>query len=328
MQDRAPLYPGRVKLTPVAGQEYTYDMTRADQPTQEGTPLNKASLLKDATAALFGFGSDAVPDDMLNALAHTGDLHVWKRTQNGQVDYPVSPNPNSYQEGSDKQPAGYTLGEEISIGRLYTDAGWLYISNSVEVSDDGSIVANGTQVSYNNVPNQVKGKYIYSNPSSVTMYYVPSDANVSYGGDTHAYVTISKGNLVTGYPAIPANTTIEYIGQIGGLGGDIKMIVASYVGTGTHGQSSPCSITAPFFIDVGFYVGEDDLYPNMASSYSLSESFSQNGAFSVNQSNTTQYAKRSSDGKTISWYVSGTRANEKWQLNNSGQTYYFVLIGR
>lgn len=51
MQDRVSLYPGRVKLEPVAGQANTYDLTRADQPTQEGTPLNKASLLSDATAA-------------------------------------------------------------------------------------------------------------------------------------------------------------------------------------------------------------------------------------------------------------------------------------
>ena len=68
MQDRASLYPGRVKLVPVAGQENTYDMVRADSPTQEGTPLNKDSLLKDSTAALFGLGSDAVPDDMFQML--------------------------------------------------------------------------------------------------------------------------------------------------------------------------------------------------------------------------------------------------------------------
>ena len=43
MQDRISAYPGRVKLTPVAGQADTYDLTRADQPTQEGTPLNKAT---------------------------------------------------------------------------------------------------------------------------------------------------------------------------------------------------------------------------------------------------------------------------------------------
>ena len=51
MKDRIPLYPGRVKLNPVTGQENTYDMVRADDPTQEGTPLNKASLLSDETAA-------------------------------------------------------------------------------------------------------------------------------------------------------------------------------------------------------------------------------------------------------------------------------------
>ena len=69
MQDRVSLYPGRVKLEPVAGQANLYDLTRADQPTQEGTPLNKASLLKDATASLLGLGTSAVPDDAFLALA-------------------------------------------------------------------------------------------------------------------------------------------------------------------------------------------------------------------------------------------------------------------
>lgn len=69
MQDRVPLYPGRVTLTPVSGQANTFDLTRADQPTQEGTPLNKASLLKDATAALFGKTNAAVPDDILSLLS-------------------------------------------------------------------------------------------------------------------------------------------------------------------------------------------------------------------------------------------------------------------
>ena len=65
MQDRVPLYPGRVTLTPVSGQANTFDLVRADQPTQEGTPLNKASLLKDTTAARLGLGTSAVPDDVL-----------------------------------------------------------------------------------------------------------------------------------------------------------------------------------------------------------------------------------------------------------------------
>ena len=68
MQDRVSLYPGRVKLEPVEGQSNLYDLTRADQPTQEGTPLNKASLLKDTTAALLGLPNTAVPDDAFVAL--------------------------------------------------------------------------------------------------------------------------------------------------------------------------------------------------------------------------------------------------------------------
>ena len=69
MQDREPTYPGRVTLTPVYGLANTYDMERADRPLQEGTPINKASLLKDATAALFGKTNAAVPDDILNLLS-------------------------------------------------------------------------------------------------------------------------------------------------------------------------------------------------------------------------------------------------------------------
>ena len=65
MQDRVSQYPGRVKLTPVSGQENVYDMEWADGATVAGTALNKANLLTDATAALFGLGTDAVPDDVL-----------------------------------------------------------------------------------------------------------------------------------------------------------------------------------------------------------------------------------------------------------------------
>lgn len=78
MQDRISAYPGRVKLTPVAGQADTYDLTRADQPTQEGTPLNKASLLSDETVqAWSGYGhpwdknvSEVTPDDVFARIAY------------------------------------------------------------------------------------------------------------------------------------------------------------------------------------------------------------------------------------------------------------------
>lgn len=69
MKDRTPKYPGRVKLAPVAGQTNVYDMTRLDQPTQAYDPMNKNTFLKDATAALFGLGASAVPDEVLANVA-------------------------------------------------------------------------------------------------------------------------------------------------------------------------------------------------------------------------------------------------------------------
>lgn len=37
--------------------------------SQQGTPLNKDTLLKDTTAALYGLGSDATPDDVFAVLS-------------------------------------------------------------------------------------------------------------------------------------------------------------------------------------------------------------------------------------------------------------------
>lgn len=40
--DRISTYPGRVRLIPVPGQANTYDMVRADEPIEPGTPINRA----------------------------------------------------------------------------------------------------------------------------------------------------------------------------------------------------------------------------------------------------------------------------------------------
>ena len=68
MVDRAALHPGRVKLVPVEGAENTFDMTRADEPIQAGTPLNKGTLLSEPVASKLGLGGSATPSDALNAL--------------------------------------------------------------------------------------------------------------------------------------------------------------------------------------------------------------------------------------------------------------------
>ncbi len=130
MKDRIPLYPGRVKLVPVAGEENTYDLVRADQPTQAGTPLNKSSLLKDTTAALYGLDENALPDDVLAMLpeslkvasAEVKTAEFAKDWKNVTIsDY--SADISTY--------SGASIGNTMLLGFSYN--GYLYI----ERSDDG-----------------------------------------------------------------------------------------------------------------------------------------------------------------------------------------------
>lgn len=66
MYDRVSQNPGRVLITPEDGSGAFYaTLALADNPTVVGTPLNSATLLSQATAALYGLGADAVPDDVM-----------------------------------------------------------------------------------------------------------------------------------------------------------------------------------------------------------------------------------------------------------------------
>ena len=66
-----------MELTPVSGQTNVFDMSRADDPIEDGTPLNKATLLQDDTASLLDLGTNATPDLMFSALYNrTLALHL------------------------------------------------------------------------------------------------------------------------------------------------------------------------------------------------------------------------------------------------------------
>lgn len=69
MRDRVPQKPGRIALTDEqTGETRYYTMARADNPTEPGTPLNKASLLTDATCSALGLSNTATPNDAFDKL--------------------------------------------------------------------------------------------------------------------------------------------------------------------------------------------------------------------------------------------------------------------
>ena len=70
MFDRSVQFPNRYRLVPVVGTADVVDIIPAPgEIGNEGTPINKGTMLNDETAAIFGFGPDATVDDMFRSLA-------------------------------------------------------------------------------------------------------------------------------------------------------------------------------------------------------------------------------------------------------------------
>ena len=79
MKDRITQYPHRYQLVPVSGQSDTYDIiAKPGTVTEPGTPLNKANLLSDTTANLYGLtGADANVDKaFVKAIDKMGKLTI------------------------------------------------------------------------------------------------------------------------------------------------------------------------------------------------------------------------------------------------------------
>lgn len=184
------------------------------------------------------------------------------------VTYLTSTNRNAYQEEDDAKEAGYVLGDMVS-GYLFASA-WTgnasnyYYSETIKVSDTGTLTqenvksytANATNDSWvSNIQSAIRGKFITvsgekdnGGSEGTNLVYIPDDAIVSYfeNGVSLGYpynygFLVNKMQQVTGYPAIPAGTTIEYLGVLGDFGGSSLGYIkyGSYVGTGTENVIIP-----------------------------------------------------------------------------------------
>lgn len=211
--------------------------------------------------------SDAIisrePDSYLGGVLYTSKYQKVYTTPavppGTYIDYPVSVNPNAYQAGSDAKPAGYTLGaKQQALVKSLSGSSTTTISysNSVSVSDDGTVTLVDYQIGdfkagTSNVSrwNALKGKF-YGVGTSVANYYVPD--NAVFSAQSNGDIYVDKRQTVTGYPAIPASTTIEYLGK---LGDKSRMQVVSYVGTGTGGSGNKTVVSFYFAPSIIFIFG-------------------------------------------------------------------------
>lgn len=258
------------------------------------------------------------------------------------ITYLTSTNRNAYQDGTDgsEKPAGYTLGDEVTERTSLTNRNsehdnsrWFY-SDQVDVSSDGKVsLRDPNEVSFNaeqsNAVNMAKyllGKFImtdFSNTdfSANTVYFIPNDASVLREPSGTRYVYTSKYQTVTGYPAIPAGTTIDYLGV---LGDKTSIETGSYVGTGTSGSGNPNTLTfgfEPKFVHIQSYsIGNGD-----STGYGFAFFLSGTRGFTIGPSSSNDlFSLNAKFNKNIlSWY----QANEYAQLNEKNVKYFFAALG-
>lgn len=264
------------------------------------------------------------------------------------VTYLTSVNRNAYQEGDDAKEAGYVLGDMVS-GYLFASA-WTgnasnyYYSETIKVSDTGTLTqenvksytANATNDSWvSNIQSAIRGKFITvsgekdnGGSEGTNLVYIPDDAIVSYfeNGVSLGYpynygFLVNKMQQVTGYPAIPAGTTIEYLGV---LGDKTSIETGSYVGTGTSGSGNPNTLTfgfEPKFVHIQSYsIGNGD-----STGYGFAFFLSGTRGFTIGPSSSNDlFSLNAKFNKNIlSWYQN----NEYAQLNKKNVKYFFAALG-
>lgn len=324
MKDRAPKYPGRVKLTPVPGEENLFDLTRADKPTQYGTPLNTATLLKQQTAALFGLPESAVPDD---AFAWLGkfNLHWWQR-KNLQFRYITNVAAEAAVVLCTSVRNGTVSYSDLIDFDETTGALSLHSPQTATVSyagetDSGIAFLRGKYFKFNSkiyYASETASYYCdrYSSPSHYGIYagevIVTTldvlDVDYVHSSDRNAYPDSGESDgLEWRYLGVPFENAVTAP----------KVVFGSYVGTGKYGYNNPNSLTFPFvpkILVVSPIDGNRTPYIFLEGCTNVYANHSGGGSM---------YAVVTY-GQTIKWY---NPENANYQFNGQNEKFLYIAIG-
>lgn len=184
------------------------------------------------------------------------------------------------------------------------------------------------------------------NTTNTTVEGMKSDVNtlksdVSTVKTNVSTLTTKASNLETNVSGL--GTTVSNLQtKLNSLPTSANTEIVSYSGKGTSGSANPCSITfskiiPKVLICIGWMQSNGHQVSMGTTGYrytqpyllciTLTTAFSRENGFLLCDSSEmpSRYAKKSEDGKTISWYVD-TASNPQAQLNLSGYTYYILGI--
>lgn len=356
MLDRIPTpgQEGRVLVTPEDGSAPFYaKIQMADNPTQDGDPFAKFTMLHDAVAAAYDKDDKAVPNDIFAVLSRfhkgLGNEYVWAKTEEEtELLYDVSNVRKSFlwTTSSDWSKMVVYYGDSFTI----EDGGFVFV-NEQSLSPSSNTDVSGLN-------SNVVGKYYWcgwTRPEKFTdIYYAPAESSFSWTNSGSTYgVALSSGQNYTNPSTEIISTPCGYVNSpdhdaypiddgytytaLGQLGEKVKVELVSYVGTGTYGENNTNSLTfdsAPILV---WYVGQDSASGSSAFSpappsgnfqtWVLPETMPTNftNRYGFGDPNYIQ-GKRSADGKTIYWHNYSNQATASDQLNHSNGIYYFIVV--
>ena len=328
MLDRVPTKPGRVLISPEDGKAAFYaTMARADDPTQEGNPLNKATLLSDATAAMFGFGQEAVPDNVLGFLGKYAQHMWWKKAvKNIQIriadtltELLVYDNSvvnkettvTAYPEISVDLNGELALsGKTVTISVTYTYYNKILDYPGYYFERDGQIYAIDADTT------AVRDKGGAGNRNTIGVKAVTTEdltlddsQRIVFSNDPNAYPLDREEN---GYAYTYAGRPLEQLTT------ETPMVVhVMYLGTGVYGASTPNSLTLPFKKTLALLVvPEEGGYHDDVMVVYLGQPGGERLVFTES-------------GNVIEWYYSGTNGTNgpSYQANIAGTVYHCFAIG-
>lgn len=328
MQDRNVEFPNRYRMVKVEGTDDIFDLIPAPgEISNEGTFINKATLLKDATAALFGLGADAVPDDVLSYLGQYSQ-HWWRLTGKVQVnEYGEAAVQNVCYTGSSGTMKKFTYGTGFTVDKdlnvTLTDTSFFWYTPSDISAEKLSVL---------------KGKYFfYNNEGTETaplLYCLPTSRDAknqyNYWSMTCQIITpmwkddgetLVQSNDRNAYPdsGMVDSTVYQYLGiPFQKFPTMPQIATGSYTGTGKYGASKPNSLAFDF-APVMVFVYDTEVSIGNANTF---VAFIGATVSSGENSNNTRFYTLNK--KTLSWY---NNKSVTGQLNNSGTTYYYIAIG-
>ena len=319
MKDRSVQYPKRYRLTKTPGTDDIYDLDPAPgEITEEGTLINKGTLLSDDTAAKFFeslVGTETV-NQVLGLLGRLytriGDEWVWAKKQ--YVDVISYGETKSFQGVFSTPQNSVTYAENIEI-----------INGSVEM------VNPSTNSSFTNYLSYIYKSYPYFKIANArepleaeTIYMIYGETynnGSSWSGSAlpmqiasvlQTVCYVNSPNPTAYPPAEPDGYTYIPLGQ---LGDKVQIAKGEYTGTGTYGNDNPVTLTFPFEPSLVLVVSTG---PSVTYAF-----FVRNCNGYLIGSNSGEIGTRW-DRNSIIWF---SKVGQGQNMNISGYIYQYIALG-